>query len=236
MKFLWISLGIIGAAAILLIANHDNGSVFGVENNRFASLIYLGIWGTLLAGAVLPRQGSLKEAARNALGWIAIILVLMTGYVYRYELQDFGSRMTGGLNPGSPVSIQSADGHKRIMLIRADSGHFEAQGSVNGTGVGFLVDTGASTVVLTAADAERAGMRIADLRFSSPVSTANGTTTAARATVDTIEIGSIERRRMSVMVAKPGALSQSLLGMNFIDSLWGFEIRGDRLTLTDRIQ
>jgi len=229
-----IVLGIIGIGAIALIVNHDQGSIFGIENNKFASLIFLGAWGAVLGSAILPRKGQYKKIASNLLIWLAIFLVLMTSHVYRYELQDIGSRLSGGLIPGSPISSRSVEGRNQITVVRLPNRQYEIDGAVNGNPVRFLVDTGASMVVLSARDAERVGINVDNLRFGTPVSTANGTTRAARITVDNISIGTIARQGLPVMVAQPGNLKHSLLGMNFIETLWGFEIRGDRLTLTDR--
>jgi aspartyl protease family protein len=112
-------------------------------------------------------------------------------------------------------------------------GHFLARGLVNGTPVTMLVDTGASSTVLTANDARRAGIDIAALSFTVPITTANGPATAARATVREIRVGEIARHDMTVLVAGPAMLGQSLLGMSFINTLSGFDMRGDRLTLID---
>lgn len=229
-----IVLGIIGIGAIALIVNHDQGSIFGIENNKFASLIFLGAWGAVLGSAILPRKGQNKKVASNLLIWLAIFLVLMTSHVYRYELQDIGSRLSGGLIPGSPISSRSVEGRNQITVVRLPNRQYEIDGAVNGNPVRFLIDTGASMVVLSARDAKRVGINVDNLRFGTPVSTANGTTRAARITVDNISIGTIARQGLPVMVAQPGNLKHSLLGMNFIETLWGFEIRGDRLTLTDR--
>ncbi len=95
------------------------------------------------------------------------------------------------------------------------------------------MDTGATTSVLTAADASRAGYDPRDLSFTIPVSTANGVANAARVVADEIVIGSISRKRLPLLVAEAGRLDQSLLGMNFIGSLSGFDVRGDRLILRD---
>ena len=232
MKAIWIILGLIGAGLILLILNHDQGSVFGMENNMFASLLFYGVWGTVIGAAVLSR-GSLAQNARNATIWLGIILALMTGYVYRYELQDFGSALTAGLIPGSPVSGQNSDGRGQVMVVRSANGHFEIDAAVNGESTRFLVDTGASSIVLTARDAERAGIDTASLTFSTPIMTANGSTTAAPVTLGTLDIGEIRRDRVRALVAQDGNLDTSLLGMNFLETLWSFEIRGDRLILTD---
>lgn len=233
MRLLWIFLGIIGAALIFLILNHDQGSVLGIQNDKFASAVFMGIWATLIGAAVIPRKGGLGAAARNAVIWIGIILLLMTGYIYRYDLQDLGSRMTAGLIPGSPVSSQSANGRQQIMLIRSNSGHFEAKALVNGQDITFLIDTGASSVVLTHEDAIAVGIQTENLSYSVPVSTANGVTTTARASVKTLDIGDLHRDRVPVLVAREGDLDASLLGMSYLETLWGFEIRGDRLILTD---
>ncbi len=233
MRTLWIILGLLGAALILLIVNHDQGSILGIQNDRFASAFYLSVWGAVVAAAVLPRTGSLGAAARNAAIWIGVILFLMTGYVYRYELQDIGSRLTGGLIPGSPVSSLSGDGRQQAMVTRTADGHFEVSANVNGTSVAFVVDTGASAVVLTYNDAERIGIDTQSLDYRIPIDTANGRTTAAPATIAAIDIGNIRRDDVQALVARRGDLSRSLLGMTFLETLWGFEIRGDRLILTD---
>lgn len=230
---LWLILGIIGAATLLLVLNHDSGTSLGMANEEFGQLVFFVVWGAVVAAAILPRRGQWREAARNAVLWLTIILVLVAAYLYRYEVQDIGARLGGGLIPGSPVSETGADGRARITLIRASDGHFHARGKANGTTVSFLIDTGASVVVLTQADARRAGIDTAALSYSVPVTTANGTATAARVTLDSLAVGEIARERVPALVTRRGALDTSLLSMSYVSTLWGFEIRGDRLILTD---
>ena len=233
MRALWIILGVVGAALILLILNHDQGSILGIQNDKFASAMFMGIWAVVIGAAIIPRGGGLGAAARNAVVWLIIILVLMAGYVYRFDLQDIGSRMTAGLIPGSPVSSQSSDGRDQILLIRSNNGHFEADSMVNGKPIRFLVDTGASSVILSHSDAIAAGIDVDGLSYSIPVSTANGMTRAARLTINSLDIGDLKRDRVPAMVAQEGNLDVSLLGMSYLETLWSFEIRGDRLILTD---
>lgn len=233
MNRLWLILGVIGGAALLLVLNHDAGTVFGVENDRFGRTVYYSIWALVVAAAIFPRNARWREVARNAVAWLAIILVLMAGYLYRYELQDVGSMLTGGLIAGSPVSTRGADGRERITLIRGNDDHFHARAQVDGATVAFLVDTGASSVVLSDRDAQRIGIDTENLSYTVPVSTANGRTTAASIRLERIEIGDISREGVPAMVARPGALGTSLLGMSYLSTLWSFEFRGDRLILTD---
>ncbi len=106
-----------------------------------------------------------------------------------------------------------------------------ARGAANGTSLSLLVDTGASTVVLKPADAERAGIDTAALSFTTPVSTANGTTFAAPVRLKSVSVGPLEVRDVEALVAQPGALSENLLGMSFLKRLRSYEFSGDFLTL-----
>ena len=232
-RFLWIILAIIGGGLILLVLNDSAGSTFGIANDAFGQTLYLGIWGTVLAAGILGSGMRLGYVARSLALWLLVILALIAGYQYRYELQDFANRVTAGLVPGSPLSISDGDGNHVVMLDKLSNGHFGARAAINGAAVDVLVDTGASSTVLTASDARRAGFDTAALSFTIPVSTANGTAKAARVIADTITIGAITRRNVPMLVAESGALGQTLLGMNFIGTLSGFDVRGDRMILRD---
>ncbi|MEZ5870426.1 MAG: TIGR02281 family clan AA aspartic protease [Nitratireductor sp.] len=204
-----------------------------MKSGQFAGLVYLGVWGTLVGAAILPGRGQFREFARNAVIWVAIILALMTGYVYRYELQDVASRMTAGLIPGSPLSATNSQGRQTSTLYAGADGHFVANAEVEGKKLTFLVDTGASAVVLSHDDAQALGIDTARLAYTSPVATANGMTTAARIRLGNITIGGISRNDVPAMVAQQGAMDGSLLGMTFLSTLSSFEFRGDRLILTE---
>ncbi|MEX0344383.1 MAG: TIGR02281 family clan AA aspartic protease [Rhizobiaceae bacterium] len=231
-RFFWIIMAALGAGLILLVVNHDSGTTLGLQNEAFAETLYMGVWGIVLGAALLGSRIPFGDAARSLAIWLAIALVLMAGYQYRYELQDIASRVTAGLIPGSPMSISDGDGIA-VMLDKRSSGHFEVRGEVDGRQIDFLIDTGATTTVLTAADASRVGIDVSSLSYSVPVSTANGVARAARASADEIRIGEISRSRIPLLIAEPGRLGQSLLGMNFLETLSGFDVRGDRLILRD---
>jgi aspartyl protease family protein len=232
-RLLWFILAIIGIALILLVANNDSGSTFGIGNDQFGRGIYLALWGLVIAAGVLGSRRSMGNAMRNLAVWAAAILVLIAGYQYRYELQDVGYRVTAGLIPGSPLSSVDGKGRAVVTLEKLDNGHFGVRADVNGASVSMIVDTGATRTVLTSLDAGRAGIDTAKLDYNLPVMTANGPAQAASVTADELSVGTIKRRHMAVLVAAPGSLGESLLGMNFINSLSGFDMRGDRMILYD---
>jgi aspartyl protease family protein len=229
----WLAMILMGGGLAWLLVTGESGAPFGMSGDEFAGTIYLGVLGLVLAAGFLGSGIGLRGVARAIVVWAGIFLLLVGGYQYRYELQDVASRLTAGLVPGSPLSMTGADGRVAVALDRMGDGHFLARGLVNGTPVTMLVDTGASSTVLTANDARRAGIDIAALSFTVPITTANGPATAARATVREIRVGEIARHDMTVLVAGPAMLGQSLLGMSFINTLSGFDMRGDRLTLID---
>lgn len=232
-RFLWIVLGAMALGLVLLVVNEDAGSILGLRNDDFARAMYLSILGIVIAAGIVGSGMRFGAVTRSIAIWLAIILVLVAGYQYRYELQDIASRVTAGLIPGSPLSIIEEDGRAAVMVERMANGHFETRVEINGTPVNVIIDTGATGTVLTAEDAGRIGFAPQDLVFNIPVMTANGRANAARAPSSEIRIGDIARQDMALLVAESGRLERSLLGMNFISSLSGFDMRGERLILRD---
>lgn len=232
-KFVWFVLILMGLGLIALIASGDSGTVFGIEDEAFARSLTLGALAAVIGAGILGSGLRLGQMARSLAIWIVIIVVLMAGYQYRYELQDVGSRLTAGLIPGSPLSITDTDGRVSVMLERRNNGHFEVRAEINGTAISTMVDTGATSTVLTYQDAVKAGFDPNTLAFTVPVMTANGRANAARVVAEEVRIGEISRRRLPLLVAENGRLEQSLLGMNFIGTLSGFDMRGERLILRD---
>ncbi|MBN9045506.1 MAG: TIGR02281 family clan AA aspartic protease [Rhizobiales bacterium] len=232
-RLFWLLIAAIAIAILLLISNSDRGSTMGMANDVFARAAYFGIWGIVLAAGLLGSGIKLTDFARNMAMWAIIILALVAGYQYRDGLQDAVSRITAGLIPGSPISRRDANGAVTVTLAKSDNGHFEVNGSVNGTRVHFLVDTGASSVVLSHEDAKRAGIDTAALHYTFPVMTANGQTLAANIRIATLQVGDIERHDVRALVSKEGLMTGSLLGMSFLQTLGGFAVRGDQLIMVD---
>jgi aspartyl protease family protein len=97
--------------------------------------------------------------------------------------------------------------------------------------VPMVLDTGASSVVLTRDAAKAAGLPIEVLNYSVNVETANGHTHAAPVTLDRLAIGGLTERSVPALVAQTGQLKNNLLGMSFLNRLESWEVRGDKLRL-----
>ena len=115
-------------------------------------------------------------------------------------------------------------------LTKAADGHFWAEARVNGKAVRFLVDTGATTVALTAADAQRLGMDVGSLTFDRPVATAAGPAKAARVELDYISVAGARVEKVEALVLEKG-LPSSLLGMSYLGRLSRFEATRSALIL-----
>ena len=153
-------------------------------------------------------------------------LLLVIGYSYRYELTQVADRVVAELVPGHVIS------HGRMVEVaRTGDGDFAIAAQINGARVHMVLDTGASSVVLTQDDARSAGLPLDLLDYSVSIDTANGRTRAAPVTLDRIAIGSLEEKSVDALVVQPGQLKTSLLGMSFLNRLQSWQVNGDRLVL-----
>ena len=232
MRF-YVLIGILAVGLAALILNHDSGRTMGMDNNDFGRLVTLSAIATMMAAGVLAGRRQIGESLRQAGIWLLIILVLVTGYLYRFDLQEIGNRLTAGLIPGRAVVTTNAGGEQILVIHKGVSGHFEADVTIDGTPLRMLVDTGASSVVLSYEDAMRLGINPDNLVFSIDVSTANGRALAAPVTLREVAIGPITRGTIRGMVTEQGRLEQSLLGMSFLETLGSIEIARDELRLKD---
>jgi aspartyl protease family protein len=173
------------------------------------------------------------QAMRYLVIWTVIGLGLVAAYSYRGELTDVANRVVGELAPpGHTISVGTTDaGENAVRVRRRLDGHFAVRGTVNGQSTTMLVDTGASTVVLKPADAERAGIDTRKLDYTAAVHTANGTAYAAPVRLRAVAIGPLVVQNVDALVAKPGTLNESLLGMSFLRRLRSYEFSKDFLTL-----
>jgi aspartyl protease family protein len=129
------------------------------------------------------------------------------------------------------VKRQEATSSVSVLVRRNPNGNFVTRGQVNGSEASFLFDTGASVVMLTPTDAERAGIDLKTLAFTVPVQSANGTLYTAPVRVRSISIGLLKVEDVEALVARPGSLNENLLGMSFLRRLASYNFSGEFLTL-----
>ncbi|WP_417250742.1 retropepsin-like aspartic protease family protein [Celeribacter sp.] len=185
-----------------------------------ARILYL----SLLLGAigfyyVIANRRRMGQMLRHAVLW-ALIFIGVLAAVGLW--QDVKPRL-------APAQITHGDGV--VEVPRDRSGHYVLWANVNGTATEFLVDTGASNVVLSMEDARRAGIDVDSLAFMGQAQTANGTVRTAPVWIDALELGGIRDERVKAYVTD-GELFGSLLGMDYLRRYEKIEIARDKLILT----
>jgi aspartyl protease family protein len=126
--------------------------------------------------------------------------------------------------------------HKRppgraVQISRGQAGEFALRAKINGVNAPMVIDTGATSVVLTYETAKAAGLPLELLEYDVDVETAGGHTKAARLTLDRLAIGQLVERSVPALVVPHGQMKTNLLGMSFLDRLESWEVRSDRLML-----
>jgi aspartyl protease family protein len=226
-RLLWILLAVLTVVMVVLVLRHNETALAGLRRIDASSLDTKIIALALLAMIALAifRQ-RFHHALESALIWVLIATLLALGYTYRFELQEVGDRVLAELVPGY------AAGRGRVVEIaRGGGGGFSVATEVNGARIPMVLDTGASAVVLTQEAARAAGLPLEVLSYSVNVDTANGRARAAPVTLDRVAVGGITERAVPALVAQPGQLRTSLLGMSFLNRLERWEVRGDKLSL-----
>jgi aspartyl protease family protein len=226
----WLIAALIGLVALFLILN---GSAQTADDTaRWLYIAAVSAFSLLIALSLTEDyRGRFGAAFRHAAIWVGLGLVFIGGYAYRDEAKTIADRMAGELMPGRAMTVGQSTGEASVRLRKRDDGHFVARVAVEGRDIAFMVDTGASMVVLTPSAAEEAGIDVKSLKFAIPVQTANGSTYTAPVMIKSMEIGPIRLENVEAMVARPGDLNENLLGMSFLKRLRSYEASGDFLTL-----
>jgi len=120
---------------------------------------------------------------------------------------------------------------RAVQIPRGQGGEFALQAKINGVSAPMVIDTGATSVVLTYETAKAAGLPLELLEYDVAVETAGVHTRAARLTLDRLAIGKLVERSVPALVVPRGQMKTNLLGMSFLDRLESWEVRADRLML-----
>lgn len=226
-RLFWGLLVGLGLGMLILVARIDTARMVGLGPDDFGALVIRVSLLVFLGGSVLLLfRHRLSAALEAAMFWGLIALLLAAGYTYRHDLREVADRVLAEMIPGRAA----VRGHV-VEIARSRPGDFQVAAQINGARVSTVLDTGASAVVLTYEAAKAAGLPLEVLAYTVGVDTANGRAKAAPVTLDRLAIGSIVERAVPALIAPPGQLKVSLLGMSFLNRLESWEVRGDKLLL-----
>ena len=120
---------------------------------------------------------------------------------------------------------------RTVDVQRGRNGGFALSAKVNGVTTPMVLDTGATSVMLTYDAAKAAGLPLEVLKYTVDVQTASGALRAAPVTLDRIAVGKLVETSVPALVAPPGQLKANLLGATFLDRLESWEVRTDKLMM-----
>ncbi|MFZ5962959.1 retropepsin-like aspartic protease family protein [Thalassococcus sp. BH17M4-6] len=191
-----------------------------MSSMEYGNLAYLGLLGAVLVFWVfIQNRDSLTKKVQQLAAWGLIFL----GTIAAIGLWD-DIRQT--VRPQQTVFADAG----RVELPRAPDGHYYATLDINGAPTFFVVDTGATSMVLTEQDAARAGLSTDTLAYVSEAMTANGLVHTAAVTLDEVALGPFSDRDVRAFV-NSGEMEQSLLGMTYLQRFARLEISGGKMIL-----
>jgi len=189
----------------------------GDDIARFA---YLGLLGLAIAGGMLVQyRGRMGEMARNAALWGLIFLGVIAAVGLWSDIRD------------TVAPRQAVIDATTVEVPRGRDGHYYLTLEVNDVPVIFVVDTGATDIVLSQRDARSVGLDPDDLAYLGTAQTANGIVRTAPVRLDRVTLGDIEDRNLRAVVNE-GQIDASLLGMGYLGLFSRIEIADGRLILT----
>ena len=191
-----------------------------MEENDFSRLIYLSVLVVAILGSVLiSRRGAYGKMFRQAGVWLLIFMGLVAIVASWQDIRQSGQTTS---------FQQSQDG--AIIIPKEIDGHFHLTLTINDRPIDFLVDTGASDIVLTRKDAARVGFDPNRLDYWGMANTANGTVRLATIRLETVRLGEFIDKNIRASVNK-ASMEKSLLGMRYLSKFSAIEISNDQMIL-----
>lgn len=192
-----------------------------MSSDSIAQLIYLGTFALVLGGGfLLTSKLKLGQTLQMAAIWGLIFVGAIAAVGLWGDIKD-------DLYPNQTRFDESG----QIVIPRSRDGHYYLTLDLNGAPTNFIVDTGATDMVLTQADAAAAGLELDTLNYFGRAFTANGEVRTAPVRLDTVTIGTFEDHNVAAVV-NDGQMEKSLLGMGYLQRWGKIEIAGGELTLS----
>jgi aspartyl protease family protein len=192
-----------------------------MQDIDYGRLIFLVLLGCAVTFWFLAsNRNGMNKVLQQAVIWGFLFIGVIAAYGLWGDIRQ-------DINPRQMVLTDAGT----IELPRAPDGHYYLVADVNGATIEFVVDTGATDIVLSQEDARRAGFNLGRLDYIGRAATANGEVRIAPVRIDTFSVGQIVDENVRAFVNE-GELNGSLLGMSYLQRFESMEISGGRLVLT----
>jgi len=191
-----------------------------MNTENLAQLIYLVLLGSVIAGwFFVQNRDNLGKTAQHAAIWGLIFVGVIAAIGLWSDIRD------------DVIPSQSyIDGKATVEVPRSRDGHYYITLNIDGADVRFVIDTGASDVVLTKKDATKIGIDTENLFFGDIANTANGEVRTARVRLEEVRLGDIVDFGIGASV-NAGEMDTSLLGMSYLQRYSKIELGGGKMIL-----
>jgi aspartyl protease family protein len=214
------------ASALAIFLNHQiHGDLFSDKalDRMGYALAPILILSWLLSTRI---KGRTLKTIKQFGGWLLFLLFIITLYSFRSELSTVKNRVIAAIVP--QIGFTTKPG--TMSFYRSSNGHFHIEALINGKKVRFLVDTGASDIVIAPHLARSLGFNLSQEDFTKVYYTANGMGRGAPVTMQLFEVGELTMQNLPASV-NGANMKTSLLGMRFFNRLKSFQVKGEVLTI-----
>jgi len=194
---------------------------------ELSNAIYLLILIIVLLMGFSNRQMPAQKIIKYIAIWTAIGLALLAFYSFRFEISDTKERISSDLFPSKAINKNN----EQLIISISQDNHYYLTVKINNESVKFMIDTGASDVVIDKKLALKLGINIENLYYDKIFRTANGEVAGASTYFNEIDVAGVKFYNVSASITS-SELTVPLLGMSFLKRLYKYEFYRDKLVLT----
>ena len=198
-----------------------------ISSHEWSNVIYILILVALLIMGFSRKDLPIKKIFEFTGLWIAFALVALVLYSYRFEFFEVKDRVLSDLFPSKAINKN----HKQLVLNIAQDGHYYLNVKIKNQIVRFMIDTGASDLVIDEKIALKLGYNLQNINYNKVFQTANGQSYGASIDFDEVEVSGIKFYNVQASITNSD-LVIPLLGMSFLQKFYKYEFFRDKLILT----
>jgi aspartyl protease family protein len=198
-----------------------------ISSHEWSNVIYILILVALLIMGFSRKDLPIKKIFEFTGLWIAFALVALVLYSYRFEFFEVKDRVLSDLFPSKAINKN----HKQLVLNIAQDGHYYLNVKIKNNEVRFMIDTGASDMVIDEKIALKLGYDLRNINYNKIFQTANGQSYGASISFDEVDVSGIKFYNVQASITNSD-LVIPLLGMSFLQKFYKYEFFRDKLILT----
>ena len=198
-----------------------------ISSHDWSNVIYILILIMLLIMGFSRKDLPIKKIFEFAGLWILFALMALILYSYRFEVGEIKDRILSDLFPAKAINKNQ----EKLILNIAQDGHYYLNVKIKNQEVRFMIDTGASDMVIDEKIALKLGYDIRNINYNKIFQTANGQSYGASIYVDEVDVSGVKFYNVQASITNSDLVTP-LLGMSFLQKFYKYEFFRDKLILT----